>query len=100
MIENQKAQGDILFNPIKELPEGAKKIESNIVAFGEATGHHHAVELAEIYELDDQMWIVAEEGAIVTHQEHATFPLAPGIYEIRIQEEPDPFTGLNRRVLD
>jgi hypothetical protein len=36
-------QGDVPFRYIKALPENAKPRKSNIVAFGEVTGHHRRV---------------------------------------------------------
>ena len=97
----QAAQGDVLLTPRDKLPDGAKRIPGRTVAEGEATGHHHTfTKEAEVYVLDDVMWVVAEEpGAELHHQEHDTIWVEPGIYEVTKQVEPDPFLGV-RRVAD
>lgn len=104
IIRGQKAQGDVLLTPISELPDGvARSREKRTIALGEATGHHHSFSRdVEIYtqEGDPRMWVVLEEEEMLTHQEHETIILEPGVYEYNGQTEPDPFTGMARRVRD
>ena len=38
----QARQGDIFFNEVKKTVKG-KKLESNILAYGEVTGHAHKI---------------------------------------------------------
>ena len=57
-MDKQQAQGDVLITPVEldpaDLPgdKNLKHRESNVVAFGEVTGHHHKVfgERVEVYE--------------------------------------------------
>ena len=113
-----KRQGDILFIPFElaedterqavdaRLASGKTKkgsqwtvIESGIVAAGEATGHHHVATKSTVNMLNGQMWIVAEEGAQVVHDEHDPIDLDKGVWVVRNQRE---YTGpeRERRVYD
>lgn len=95
-------QGDVLLVQVKAYPEKAVKLDHATVALGEATGHHHTfTKNVELMELDEQVWVVADESAPLTHQEHATILVAPGIYEVRIQREYEPQEAQGfRNVLD
>ena len=102
MIKNQKAQGDVLLTPVGgEIPARAMKREGRTVAYGEATGHHHWLTAGDIYVMDDRMWVVVPEGgAELRHPEHGVIWLDPGTYQVDLQVEVDPFTGLVRHVTD
>ena len=92
-------QGDVLLVKVESYPEEAEKLDHTTVAYGEATGHHHTFERgAELMELDDMVWVVAEEPAPLTHQEHDTIIVDPGIYEVKHQREYTPQEV--RRVID
>ncbi|MBW2002985.1 MAG: hypothetical protein JRI72_00010 [Deltaproteobacteria bacterium] len=77
-----------------------------ILAYGEATGHHHSIALADYPETElfeivgeaEKLLKVAEPGTKITHQEHGAIWLSPGWYEIHHQVEYDP-EG-ERRVMD
>ena len=100
MIKNQKAQGDVLLTPVPSLPEGAVKVNTCTLAYGEVTGHHHTLTQGDVYTLNGKMWVVAPDGTELQHQEHGVIVYPPGVYEVDIQVEVDPFTGLERRVQD
>ena len=103
MIKNQKAQGDVLLTPSSLPPGATPSKEKRTLALGEATGHHHSfTKDVEVYEMenDPRKWVVLEEEGVLTHQEHGTITLPPGVYVFDQQVEADPFTGLSRRVLD
>lgn len=68
-------QGDVPSRYIKALPKNAKKRKDNIVALGEATGHHHIIEIvegnAELY--DDELgnlFMKVNSPVRILHQEH------------------------------
>jgi len=97
IMKNQVRQGDVLFVPIDRIPEGARLEKGRkTVAYGEATGHHHDVvaqntkSKAEIYSLEDALFLGVEGDVVVTHQEHSTLPVEEGLYEIRIHREYTP----------
>lgn len=60
-------QGDVLLIPVKDLPEGLEKSRTdrgfNVLAYGEVTGHAHAVkaEESELYVANDNLRIHAVE---------------------------------------
>jgi hypothetical protein len=78
-----------------------------VVAYGEVTGHHHSISLAdyphtELYKKEEdntsKFVLAVKETTTLVHQEHAPITLTPGIYIGAIQTEYDP-EG-ERRVLD
>lgn len=95
-------QGDVLIERVDTIPAGCTKHPHSkqtpiILAHGEVTGHHHAVELEEPDAAD--WWKSADEGAQfldlaapakVTHQEHATVVLPRGKYRVTRQREYSP----------
>lgn len=100
-MNEQKRQGDVLITRAAELPAGAQKAKTRTVAYGEATGHHHTLTAGEVYLVGNQQWVVVpESGAELRHQEHGALVLDPGVYQVDLQIEVDPFTGLARRVMD
>jgi hypothetical protein len=98
-------QGDILIIPISKLPEGLETVEKDngrhILAYGEVTGHAHAVEdssktemfidlkSSDIDEMRERFLKVDGETAIV-HEEHSQIPLGPGYFKIVRQVEYQP----------
>jgi hypothetical protein len=90
-------QGDVLLIPIKRIPERAMEHESNgeriILARGEATGHAHAMKKpkAKLFSMFETRYLrVEEDGAALTHEEHAAIELPKGDYRVVIQREFDP----------
>lgn len=90
-------QGDILIERVAELPEGCVAVPRDdgrlILAYGEATGHAHAmVGSAELYETEEgQRFLqVLAEGGVLTHEEHGPIVLPPGTYRVGRQREYAP----------
>lgn len=90
-------QGDVLLIPIDQVPDSATTTAAGtrlVLAEGEATGHAHAVlaDNAELVEAPDGTLylIVADEAAVLVHEEHNAIPLNPGSYEVRRQREYVP----------
>lgn len=108
--------GDVLIKPIDSLPNGVKVIEKRlakgshitrpdwILAEGEHTGHAHRVvcddKAAEMYERDGVLYLKVNEAVEVSHEEHHTKPIRPGLYEIGYQREFDYLTQMERQVMD
>lgn len=103
-MERQYRQGDVLLCEVEVLPhDSIIQPEENgrvILAFGEATGHAHAIEqgLAHIYRKGRDEYLVAKSGAVLRHEEHAPIKIVPGTYRIVRQREWSD-TEI-RRVLD
>lgn len=83
------------------IPADAKRIPLRPLALGEKTGHHHSLSTDGSVAVDDACEMfegqtkdgvkvflrVKSEGVLLTHQEHKTQPIAPGEYEVTIQQE-------------
>lgn len=93
-------QGDVLIIPTTKKPTKAMKPVARdngrlVLAYGEVTGHAHAVHDAgtmlrnEAAELQDLMMLLPGGGTVV-HEEHRAIPLAPGNYTVRRQREYTP----------
>ena len=93
-------QGDVLIRQINKIPGELVPVPLDngrvILAYGEVTGHAHAVvgdvELlaADLEEMELRFLRVEGEMAEVVHEEHGTITLPPGDYEVRRQREYAP----------
>ena len=97
-------QGDVPIVKRDKLPEGAKKINGNILRLGEVTGHHHIVDgPCQLYEVDQpnksaELWVEFFGDVAVKHHEHGTLLFPAGVYVVPDQVEYDGEE--ERRVLD
>lgn len=101
----QYRQGDVLLVKvdIDALPKGAVQQESKeriVLAYGEVTGHAHAIDssFASLYQWQGDRLIEAKPGARLVHEEHNTIDLEPGFYRVVQQREYEP--GSFRTVID
>ena len=91
-------QGDVLVCEIKEIPTAAKMVAQDagrvILAYGEVTGHAHAIHnRATMFRADEGLGTflqVEAGGADLVHEEHATIALPAGTYQVVIQREYSP----------
>ena len=90
-------QGDVLLVKVEELPTGAvledlPEPHRIVLAYGEVTGHAHAVNTAyaSIYTAEQERFLVAKPGASLVHEEHSTIQLDPGVYHVVRQREYSP----------
>lgn len=93
-------QGDVLLRKVDHaISVGATKVDWEkkegrvILAYGEVTGHAHAIGLqfASMFATEaGQRFLDIKYGAQLTHEEHATIEPAPGIYEVIQQREYTP----------
>ena len=82
-------QGDVMFKQIVRFPKGIrKKRENATVAYGEVTGHSHALavedrEVAEVLQIGDGLFVhvsadgirIEGGGATFVHEEHGPISL-------------------------
>jgi len=98
----QIRHGDVFLRKIESIDKGLKKVESNVIEAGEATGHHHRGINMELY-ADDKGVIreveVPQEGYLV-HEDHYPIQVEKGAYEIVRQVEYNPYEETARRVMD
>lgn len=97
---NMFRQGDVLIRKIKSLPKAANDITPKdriVLAYGEVTGHAHAIAAGEAREFSmvdaanaTRRFLSVVKEATVRHEEHAAIPLPPGFYEIVQQREYSP----------
>src|SRR5574337_330311 len=115
-------QGDVLIMQVKSLPTGLRpapldKDGAIVLAFGEQTGHRHAIydhimqpevtpgEADEIAEAaiaraqskarlwaapDGSRYLEVSEAVTLSHEEHTAHTLPPGIYKLPVQMEYQP----------
>ncbi len=99
--KQQYRQGDVLLERVATIPESATKQKVKgpiILAHGEATGHHHSLDLdepdsADWWKVDaagDTQFVELKAGASLVHQEHAAIDLPAGRYRVTRQREYSP----------
>lgn len=104
---NYWRQGDVCIVPLEEL---GRKVEFAaltpverdngrvVLAYGEVTGHAHAIHAPDVAlfapgeatVLAERYLRVGQAGAVLVHEEHAPIELPAGDYEIRHQREYSP----------
>jgi len=91
-------QGDVLLITTDQIPPGLTSVPRDrgrvVLAYGEATGHAHAIsepgaELLSDAEVDRRFLVLAAQ-AVLTHPEHAPITLPAGSYQVRRQREYTP----------
>lgn len=101
--------GDVLLREVKVLPQNAQlkvKTDKHIVAWGEFTGHNHLLAIKEktkdleIYEAEGVTYLVVNQTATITHQEHKILEVPEATYQVVIEREFDPFLEQIRQVQD
>lgn len=101
----QIRQGDVFVMTIKTI-KGKKQPKDNnktVLAYGEVTGHSHAIaDKAELYADGTRKFleVCLAKGAALQHEEHATITLPKGTYEVRIQKQWDYMKQLSQQVRD
>lgn len=103
----QLQQGDVLIEKVNLIPKVAKKKKSDrrgfVLAEGEHTGHFHAIadeEGVEMYEHEGTLFLKTDKEVSLTHQEHNTITIDPGIYKIGRVREMDYTQMMVRQVAD
>jgi hypothetical protein len=87
----QIRQGDIFFQPIESIPDGATAIPTGIIVQGAATGHAHRIVDGELLKSGDDMFIRSDGKARLEHPEHAPpIDLPTGTWRVIRQKEYTP----------
>lgn len=113
--------GDVQFKMIDKLPQYVVKIENKPLAYGETSGHVHVLTgNVDLFELKEKTFaVVGNDGARMQHvmenvltpkcmtevkelpvADHKSILLPPGIYEIGIQKQYNPYEKIFERVVD
>jgi len=89
-------QGDVLLRAVGAIPVTATPLDRDagriILAYGEVTGHAHAIEAPEaeatlLTTEENRRFLRLMAGVDLVHEEHATIRLSPGLYEVILQRE-------------
>jgi hypothetical protein len=105
----QVRQGDVLLEPVTSVPDGARPVPRDagrvVLAYGEVTGHAHAIRTpgATLLADGDERYLRVPAPATLGHEEHAAIELVPGTYRVVIQREyvpPEVSPAAFRRVVD
>jgi hypothetical protein len=97
-------QGDVLVVAIAALPEGVKreKVEGRVVlAYGEVTGHAHAIAKDEVksfrskepipvFDWNAERFLQVTSRALLRHEEHGAIEIPAGTYAVVTQREYHP----------
>ena len=98
-------QGDVLLVRVKQIPSYAKEITEKdriVLAYGEVTGHAHAIypeviekdrapELkAKLWDAGAERFLQVMEKTALRHEEHTAIDLDKGVYRVVRQREYDP----------
>ena len=101
-IGQQVAQGDVFITRVADIPENAIPVERDngrvVLAYGEVTGHAHAIVATEAEllvapnrtaeeELLNVRFLRVMRTLEVTHEEHGALTLEPGLYRVNQQRE-------------
>lgn len=101
-MKNQIRQGDVLLEETSLEEHSDKKLlgtGKRILAYGEVTGHSHALDgNIRYYENNGTIICQIEEG-ILSHEEHDNINVPRGDYIVINQREFDVLSGI-RRVMD
>lgn len=105
---NYLQQGDVLMKRIDKVPDGErthdKQTRSKILAYGEVTGHCHAIDdeadAAQVFRVNTELFMIIAKAVSLKHEEHNRITVPPGTYKIDIVREADHLSGVVRRVAD
>lgn len=91
---NTIRQGDVQFVNVDAVPDGAAPRAGRVLFRGEATGHAHVVDVGELFETrDGLLYLRTSKLASVSHEEHKTVTLQPGIYLVSQKRQLDLNSG-------
>lgn len=98
---NIHVHGDVILERIDKLPNKKLKKKKNlIVREGEFSGHAHRLSGGTILLDREQMFLEIVEKTKISHEEHKTIEIEPGIYKVRDEVEYDYFTEQIEEVQD
>ena|SRR5271154_4927085 len=91
---------------VAKITANGTKLDSNVLALGEVTGHMHEIDADssafQRFELDGKKYLIvlSECGVNIKHQEHGVGLIPAGVWEERIDREYDYLTHNYRPVYD
>jgi len=99
--------GDIDFFEVKKLTKQYKEIATtnkHVTQNGTASGHQHLVTSDSQFKVyqdnDGNLAYAFDHPAQISHEEHRTHDIEPGIYVVEHEQEENPRDGIVREVID
>lgn len=114
-FEKNSAQGEISVAKVKKIPDGLKRVDpvnDRVIVGHSETGHHHTVpsNCVDVYEASTApagmrvLYAIVNAPTSLEHERdfdtHESLALQPGMYEIRIGREYDPYAEIARKLAD
>ncbi len=93
MQKENYRHGDVILKRVEKIPSGATKLETKgnlVLAEGENTGHSHKFPsgVGHLFKYDNRLYLeITSKQAKINHEEHGPGKVAPGCYEVLIQNE-------------
>ena len=84
--------GDVVIIKVELIPSTAVSLGSRKeIAYGEVTGHAHRLDVGELFEeKNGDIYLKIDKLAKVSHEEHKTVTLTPGVYKAVIKRQYTP----------
>lgn len=92
----QYRQGDVFIERVRARPKAAKPVARDrgrvVLAYGEVTGHAHAILEPEalLFDAGGELYLQADGTVTLRHEEHAPITLEKGTYRVTRQREYSP----------
>ena len=84
-------QGDVQIIEIDNIPEDAVLVKRKEIAYGEATGHAHRIDVGDLFETKNgELYLRVSAITKVSHEEHKTANLKTGCYRINVKRQYTP----------
>lgn len=93
----QIRHGDVQLIRVKGIPTEVKKLERKELAYGEATGHAHRIDVGELFETKNgELYLRVSELTNLTHEEHKKIEIVKGCYRVIIKRQYNAENGWER----
>ena len=111
-MKNWYRHGDVIIKEItqkyyKELLQENTPKNDYVVAYGEATGHHHELQAktgtAQVLVSGNNQETVAfsvKQDTELSHEEHKTIEIPKGYYQVEFEREYNPLEQVSQQVYD
>lgn len=87
-------QGDVMVERVDSIPDGCAEIPRDagriVLAYGEVTGHAHAIHEPGVTMLraaNADVYLRVVEPSMLRHEEHTHVAIPPGLYRVTRQRE-------------
>lgn len=89
--------GDVQLIEIASIPQDVVSLgKRKELAYGEVTGHAHRIDVGELFQSKNgDLYLKVEKLAKLSHEEHITRKIKPGVYRVSIKRQYSPDGGWN-----